>query len=154
MAGALAILERLGGEELEAEVDGDGGGGLVEAWASRHRDGRVSVAIWNGTLDQSKTDGDPLLDRVIRITVRALPRGRATVRHFRVDATHSNVSATWAEIGGGDWPNDAAWDRLRAADRLTELEDPAAVAVGPDGRVSIEFELPMPAISLVEVSVQ
>ena len=74
------------------------------------------------------------------------------VRHYRVDATHSNVSATWAELGGGDWPDTAGWRRLRAADRLEELEAERSVSVGPDGRVALEFELPMPAISLVELA--
>ena len=33
------------------ELDGDGAGGLVEAWGSRELgDGRVAVALWNVTL--------------------------------------------------------------------------------------------------------
>lgn len=148
---ALAILERLGGQELAAEVEGDGAGGLIEAWVSRHRPGRLSIAIWNGTLDQSKTGGDPRLARDVRLAVRGLPAGRANVRHFRVDATHSNVSATWADLGSGDWPNKAGWLRLREADRLEELEMPRSVAIRRGGHLELEFELPMPGISLVEV---
>jgi xylan 1,4-beta-xylosidase len=148
---ALAILERLGGEELEAGVEGDGGGGLVEAWASRHWEGRVSIAIWNGTLDQSKTDGDSALDRVVRLSISGLPRGRVAVRHFRVDASHSNVAATWAELGGSDWPDSAGWRALREADRLAELEPERVTKVAADGRLALDIELPMPAISLVEL---
>ena len=55
---ALAILELLGDEELASVVEGDGGGSLVEAWASRDGDGRIAIAAWSGTLDQSKAEGD------------------------------------------------------------------------------------------------
>ncbi len=149
---ALAVLERLGEDELGVELEGDGAGGLVEAWPSLHSDGRISIAIWNGTLDQSKTEGDQRLGRSIRLTLDRLPSGRCSVRHFRVDATHSNVSATWAGLGGGEWPDEAGWRKLRDADRLDELEPPQWFVVGPGGRISLEFELPMPAISLLEVS--
>jgi xylan 1,4-beta-xylosidase len=148
---ALRVLELLGDEELACELDGDGAGGLVEAWASRHPDGRISIVIWNGTLDQSKTDGDARLDRDIRLDVSGLPNGRLTARHFRVDAVHSNVSATWAHLGGGDWPDASGWQALRQADRLEELDPPRSEVVR-EGRVAVEFELPMPSISLVELT--
>ena len=148
---AIAMLERLGEDELACDIRGDGGGSLVEAWASRHEDGRVTIAIWNGTLDQSKTDGDPALGRDIRLDIAGLAEGRASVSHLRVDLTHSNISATWAQQGGGDWPDAAGWEALRQADRLEPLEPPRSVVVR-GGRVALEFELPMPSISLVEVT--
>jgi xylan 1,4-beta-xylosidase len=148
---ALRILERLGDAELTCELEGDGAGGLVEAWASRHEDGRITIAIWNGTLDQSKTAGDTRLDREIRLEVVGLAPGRVTVDHLRVDADHSNVSATWADLGGGDWPTATGWEALRRADRLEELE-PRRSEVVRDRRLRLDFELPMPAISLVEVA--
>jgi xylan 1,4-beta-xylosidase len=148
---ALRMLERLGERELGCDLDGDGAGSLVEAWASRARDGRIAVVIWNGTLDQTKTDGDPRLARDIRLELSGLPGGRVTVDHFRVDATHSNVSATWADLGGGDWPDETGWEALRRADRLAELE-PRRSEVIHGGQLALEFELPMPSISLIEVT--
>jgi len=50
---AIWILEQLGTRELACQLEGDGAGSLVEAWASRDDD-RVVVAVWNGTLDQGK----------------------------------------------------------------------------------------------------
>ncbi len=147
---ALAILERLGEDELACELDGDGAEGLVEAWASRHADGAVSIAAWNGTLDQSKWRGEPLLARTVRLRVDGLDGRRRTVRHRRVDAGHSNVSATWERLGGGDWPDEAGWRALRAADTLEELEPSRSVEVD-HGRLELEFELPMPAVSLIEI---
>jgi xylan 1,4-beta-xylosidase len=148
---ALAILERLGDEELPVSCEGDGAGSLVEAWASRQGDGRVGIAVWNGTLDQSKTDGDPLLDRAVRLTIDGLAAGRAEVRHWRVDADHSNVSQTWERLGGGDWPTEDQWRELRRMDRLEELEPVREVGLDR-GRLVLEFALPMPAVSLVELT--
>ena len=148
---AIAMLERLGHEELEADVDGDGAGGLVEAWASRRSDGTVAIALWNGTLDQTKAGGDSRLDRTVRLRIGGLDGGSYAVRHQRVDATHSNVSATWERAGGGDWPDEAGWRVLHEADRLEELEAERVVRVAGDGSLTLEFELPMPAVSLVEV---
>ena len=82
---AIAMLERLGQDELTTELVGDGAGSLVEAWASRDPDGRVAIAAWNGTLDQSKAAGDPALDRRVTLVGRgahvgdvraAAPQGR------------------------------------------------------------------------------
>jgi xylan 1,4-beta-xylosidase len=155
---AIALLERLGEHELASEVTGDGGGSLVEAWASRDaevEDGvggdRVAVAIWNGTLDQSKTAGDDALGRRVTLEIRGLAPGQYTAEHHRVDHGHSNIARVWDAISGGDWPTPEVWERLRAADRLDALGPDEDVAVGSDGVVRLAFDLPMPAISFVEL---
>ncbi len=147
---AIAMLERLGDDELACELDGDGAGSLVEAWASRDPDGRVAIAAWNGTLDPSKGTGVRALGRSITLEVAGLRAGMYELRHYRVDARHSNIAATWVRLGRPDWPDDAGWARLRAADRLELLGRPRRV--GPaGGRLELQFELPMPAVSLVEL---
>jgi xylan 1,4-beta-xylosidase len=79
---------------------------------------------------------------------RGLPAGSVIVHHHRVDATHSNIAAQWS---GGEWPDDAGWGRLHASDHLDQLEPERTVAVGPDGALTLEFALPMPSVSLIEV---
>jgi xylan 1,4-beta-xylosidase len=145
---AIRILELLGQRELATTVDGDGAGGLVEVWATRDQDGRVAIALWNGTIDQSKAGGDALLDRTVRLSVGGLEPGSIRVRHRRVDASHSNIAAHW---DGGNWPDDAAWRRLRAADRLEDLEPERVVHPSADGTLELEFELPMPSVSFIEL---
>jgi xylan 1,4-beta-xylosidase len=147
---ALAILERLGEQELACEIEGDGAGGLVEAWAARDGDGRLAIALWNGTLDQSKANGDARLDRVVRMRIDGLV-GRHGLRHWRVDASHSNIASVWARLGGGDWPDDRGWAALRRADRLEELEPSRTVEARAGGPLEVEIELPMPAVSLIEI---
>jgi xylan 1,4-beta-xylosidase len=145
---AIRILELLGERELQLTMEGDGAGGLVEAWASKDPDGRVAIALWNGTIDQSKAGGDALLDRDVALTIGGLDPGPVGIRHRRVDANHSNIAAHW---DGGDWPDASAWKRLRAADRLDELEPERPVSIGADGRLRLDFNLPMPSVSLIEL---
>jgi xylan 1,4-beta-xylosidase len=145
---AIRMLELLGERQLGMTMQGDGAGGLVEAWASKDPDGRVAIALWNGTIDQTKRGGDALLDRDVALVIDGLDPGSFRIRHRRVDAHHSNIAAHW---DGGDWPDESAWKRLRAADRLEELEPDRNVSVGPDGRLSLDFNLPMPSVSLIEL---
>ena len=147
----VALLERLGETELPARLEGDGAGSLIEAWASRARDGRIAVALWNGTLDQTKWDGDPALARDVTLELEGLAPGTWTVRHHRVDEDHSNVRRAWEALGGGDWPDEAGWTTLRDADRLDTLDPDRTAQVPDDGRLRLDFAMPMPSMSLVEL---
>lgn len=147
---ALKMLDRLGADQLAIVEHGDGAGSLVESWAGRDDDGRVAVALWNGTLDQSKVDGPPELGRVVRLRVSGLS-GEYQLRHYRVDHQHSNITATWRAIGGdAAWPDEQQWQRLHDANRLETLHSEQSVSA-EGGVVEREFTLPMPSISLVEL---
>jgi xylan 1,4-beta-xylosidase len=145
---AIRVLELLGSRELRATIRGDGAGGIVEAWATKDETGRVAIALWNGTIDQGKADGDPLLDRTVRLRVDGLRQYPVRLRHRRVDAGHSNIAA---HASGSAWPDEAEWTRLRAADHLDELEPERVLPVDRHGSVALEFELPMPSVSLIEL---
>ncbi|MDX3106534.1 GH39 family glycosyl hydrolase [Nonomuraea angiospora] len=144
---ALTLASRLGDEELAATLDGDVAG--VEAWAARHADGRIGVLVWNGTLNHAQADGAPELTRTVSLTVDGLGDGEHTITHHRIDRDHSNVQAAWQAMGGGDWPADEQWDKLRAANTLDELAPPATAA---GSTVTLEFELPMPGVSFIELT--
>jgi xylan 1,4-beta-xylosidase len=148
---ALQLLERLGDHELAIDLDGDGSGGMVEGWAARDDAGRIGIVVWNGTLDQSRAAGHAPLDRRVELTVDGLDAAAYDVHHWRVDAEHSNVAATWRRMGGdADWPDDAQWRALAAIDRLDELAPSRRVE--PVGGTHIDaFDLPMPGISMIEL---
>lgn len=144
---ALSLAERLGDSELAATVDGDVGG--VETWAARDGD-RVGVLVWNGTLDQSRAGGDPLLDRSVTVTVANLPAGAYTVRHHRIDESNTNIRAVWRNLGGDrPWPEGKEWDELHAADVLAEFAPPQLVETTGEP-VTFRFGLPMPGVSYLE----
>ncbi|MEU8246767.1 hypothetical protein [Nonomuraea sp. NPDC048916] len=145
---ALTLAARLGDDELAATVEGDAAG--VEVWAARHGDGRVGVLVWNGTLDQSRAAGAPELARSVTLAIGGLD-GDHTLTHHRLDHDHSDIEAVWRSMGGGDWPAGRQWDELHAANTLDELTPPARVTA-EGGTVTLEFDLPMPAVSFVELT--
>jgi xylan 1,4-beta-xylosidase len=147
----LWMLEQLLPERVAATVDGDGAGDMVQAIGSRAEDGRITVLAWNGTVDVSKAGGDPLLGRSIALTITGLAAERYRLRHRRLDETHSNLVARWAALGAGaDWPDDDQWRTLAAEDRLEELE-PERQLAARGGSLELTFDLPMPAVSLLEL---
>ena len=149
---ALTLAQRLGDTELPVTLSGDGAGGLVEAWAARSGDGTVTVLLWNTTLDHARAAGDPELDRAVTVAVTGLPEAAYRMTHWRVDATHSNIAALWRTIGEGrDWPDEREWAMLRDADKLAEAE-PSRLLKTQAGAAEVAFDLPMPAISCLELA--
>jgi len=149
---ALALLARLGRSRLPVQMSGDGAGGLVEALAARHEDGRIGVLAWNVTLDQSKIGGDPLLDRQVRIRVSVPPGAAYVIRHYRIDAGHSNIVRAWEQMRrGAPWPSDGQWAELRERNTLDELGPPERATAGRDGVLESGFDLPMPGVSCLEL---
>ena len=148
----LWMLEQLLDERLATHVTGDGAGDMVQAIGSRAADGRIAVVAWNGTVDVTKAGGSVLLDRSARMSFAGLDARAYRLRHRRLDADHSNLVARWASIGGdSDWPDEAGWAALREADDLEHLE-PEREVRPDDGALEVAFDLPMPSISLVELT--
>ena len=148
----LWMLEQLRDERIAVDISGDGAGDMVSAIASRGRDSDVAIVVWNGTADVTKSGGEPLLDRDVELTVTGLPSHRYEVRHRRLDELHSNLNRSWAGLAQGrDWPDDSTWHELRRADRLVDLE-PASTVDADGGSVTLSFVLPMPAVSLIELT--
>jgi xylan 1,4-beta-xylosidase len=139
---ALSLLSRLGPVELPVTFEGDGGGSLVEAWASRDRD-RIAVLLWNLTLDQSKADGAPELTRQVTLSFPGVdPSWQATATWLSEDS--GNLVAEAAILKVDDWPTDDQWKQLaeRNTLRTTRLERSTE---------EITLSLRMPSAVLVEL---
>jgi xylan 1,4-beta-xylosidase len=147
---ALRLLAGMGRHRLPVSVTGDGAGGLVQALAARHDDGRVGILAWNVTLDQSRVTGDTRLDRWVRLLVPGT--SSYTVRHYRIDASHSNITAAWERVrdgaDGSAWPDERQWQVLRELNTLEELSPPWRTAAP----LELGFDLPMPGVSYLELS--
>jgi xylan 1,4-beta-xylosidase len=147
---AIYLLQLLGRQRLAVRLEGDGAESLVNSLAGKAPNGDVQVLIWNGTLDQSKIHGDPLLDREINLQIANLATGPYRLEHFRVDETHSNILSAWQSMGSPDWPNPEGWESLRAANRLETIDPPREVR--PRNRaLTVSFKLPMPGASFVQL---
>ena len=148
----LWMLEQLLERRIEVAVSGDGAGDMVQVIGSRDSAGRVTIVAWNGTVDVTKAGGDASLDRSVSMTIGRLPHDAYRLRHRRLDEHRSNLVRRWGDLGGdAAWPSDEQWDELMAGDVLEELEPPRAIAAS-DGRVELAFDLPMPSVSLIELS--
>jgi xylan 1,4-beta-xylosidase len=151
---ALWMLEQLRPHRLAVAAEGDGAGDMVNAVATSDDHGRVSIVVWNATVDVSKAGGDPLLDRDVDLTVDGLPATRYRVRHRRLDEEHSNLNTAWARIARGRaWPDGDEWGKLREQNRLDDLE-PARMVEPQSDTVELCFPLPMPGVSLIELDPQ
>ena len=150
---AIRMLQLLGPQRVATSIRGDGAGSLVEALAATGPDGMLHILVWNGTLNQTKANGETLLGRTVNVRVTGLRPGRYRQEHLRVDTDHSNVTANWASVGSPDWPDPQAWATLRDHDRLEQLVEPTTVDVA-GAEMSLEFHLPMPGISLLRLSRQ
>jgi xylan 1,4-beta-xylosidase len=145
---AVHLAAHMGDQVLAAELDGDGAGALVQAWASRHANGMIDVLVWNGTINAALARGDTRLDRRVQLTITGLHAGPYQARLARVDERHSNVVAHCPP--GVIWPDDALWRRLRQSDGLHTERLPD---VTPDGgSAEVSFDLPMPGIARIRLS--
>ncbi len=53
--------------------------------------------------------------------------------------------------GGDDWPSETQWAELARLDTLEDLEPERAVSLD-SGSLELSFDLPMPSVSLIELS--
>jgi xylan 1,4-beta-xylosidase len=118
----------------------------VDVLATRDNRG-VSIMIWNYHDDDI---AGPAV--AIALTVQDLPASaqRILMTHYRIDENHSNAYSMWKNAGS---PQDPAPDQVRqleAAGQLQLLDSPNWLS-NRSGTVSINFDLPSQAISLVRL---
>ena len=150
---AYFLLHQLGRERLEVTGSGDGFGGLVKVLASRSADGSVEVLLSNATQQHSKAGGSDPLGRHVSLTIRGLTPGVSyRLEHDRIDNDHSNVYGAWQAMGSPRWPDAAQIAALHQKDSLQTLTAPGADTANSAGEVTLDFDLPMPAVSMVRVT--
>ena len=116
----------------------------VDAFAVRG-EREVSVLAWNYHDDDLAAAGER-----VRLDVSGVPVGRALLRHYRIDETHSNSWTAWKKMGSPQRPSAEQYQVLEAAGQLELLESPRWVSTGK-GRVAVEFDLPRQGVSLVQL---
>jgi xylan 1,4-beta-xylosidase len=146
------MLHQMGTRRVALEGTGDGFGALIHGLATTSPDGAVRVLLANVTYQQLKASGDALLERNISLTFTGLePRRRFRLHHYRVDNQHSNVYSAWQGMGKPDWPDAVQMAELRRRDVLETAEPDREVFSDSNGQLAVDFKLPMPALSMIEL---
>ncbi|SDS94474.1 GH39 family glycosyl hydrolase [Microlunatus soli] len=132
-------------DDLDPEA-GRSMGEEVDALASRAEDGTLAILVWRHTDDQYRTSTD---EATVRLTVRNAPVGTLGLTHYRIDAEHSNAHTRWKELGSPQDPTPEQLTKITARQGLEELEETTTVQADPDGTITIDVSLPLPAASLL-----
>jgi xylan 1,4-beta-xylosidase len=150
---AYYLLHQLGTEKVALDGTGDGFGSLITGWATRNGDGSVRVLLSNYTSNQRQAEGNALLTRHVRLSIVGLAPGRKfRLTHDRIDNDHSNVYKAWLGMGKPDWPDSSQLAVLHQHDGLETLGPDVEVTANAQGEADTEFDLLMPAVSMVVVT--
>lgn len=105
----------------------------------------LSAFVWH--YHDNNTD---FPDADISLGIKGLPpSSEVKSTHYRVDDNHSNSYTKWLAMGSPQTPNDQQFKELVQSGKLTTLGSPHTLQVGQDGKLFIEFSLPIRALSLI-----
>ena len=143
---AIEVDDPAAQETEQVVSDGVRGNPDIRAMATRSDHG-IAILVWN-----YHDDDMPVQPASIALTVDALPTSaqHALLQHFRIDSDHSNAFAVWKAMGAPQSPTPGQREQLEAAGQLQQLASPKWVDV-QDGKLTINFEIPREALSLVKL---
>jgi xylan 1,4-beta-xylosidase len=108
---------------------------------------RVTVLIWHQA-DEWWLAGDG----EVSVRLANLPfRGDAVLSHYRIDDDHSNSYAEWVRQGSPQDPSPAQIAHIKSRQGLDMLKPPQVLSTTRDGSLDIVFNLPLQAVSLLEI---
>ena len=144
------MLAKMGGTRVSATSDADVGAEMIRksgvrvkpdvaAIASRG-DRQMSVLVWHYHDDDQSGP-----DAAVKLSLAGLPAdvSKLTLRHYRIDAMHSNAFTAWKAMGSPQSPTAEQCSELEKAGKLHELEPPREVGN------EIAFTVPRQAVSLL-----
>ena len=126
------------GEDSGAEIDG---------WATLTGTKSMEVLLYchEDTWERDSTYH-------IELAAENLPfEGPYKVTHYRIDKNHSNAYAEWVHQGRPDYPVGDQYAAIKARDGL-ELLCPVEVVAPLDGKLKLEFDMPVKSLSLIVVT--
>jgi xylan 1,4-beta-xylosidase len=104
---------------------------------------RLSIMVWHYHDDDVAGP-----DAAVAIELAGLRGVSADLRHYRIDADHSNAFVQWKVMGSPIAPNDAQYAVLRKAGELALLDAPTKVDI-LSGVATLRFSLPRQGVSLL-----
>jgi xylan 1,4-beta-xylosidase len=130
------MLGQMQGDRIPVTTSAPG----VDAVAVRSSNG-ISILVWN------YADADlPAPDAEVQLTV---PAAHYLLRHYRIDATHSNAFTAWKQMGSPQHPTPAQQAAVESAGQLQLLESPRWINAG-----DLRFTLPRQSVSLIQLDTE
>jgi xylan 1,4-beta-xylosidase len=125
---------------------GTGEGAEINGWATISGEKSLSALIYCHE-DSWATDGL----YPVEFTAENLPfNGPYKITHYRIDKDHSNAYAEWVRQGRPNWPVAGQYEAIKARSEL-ELLEPVKTVVPLDGKLKLEFTLPVKSVSFVVI---
>jgi L-iduronidase len=143
----MALLALLGDRRLAVGGAGDArdDAGVI----ATQRDGaQVAVLVYNSR-DRIMSSGTT----AVHVVLEHLPFKEAMLAHYRIDERHGDPFTVWEAAGAPDFPSAAVFQQMRNRQELELLEEPRVVQ-SDDGKIELRFDLPLPAVSLIVLSVK
>ncbi len=119
----------------------------VDAIATKS-DRTLSVLVWN--YQDNDVEG-PAARVQLNTTGLPLDVARVSMKHYRIDGTHSNAYTAWKLAGSPQSPTPEQKAALEEAGQLQMLGSPEWVTV-TKGAVKTSFDLPLQGLSLIQFS--
>lgn len=140
---AYELLAKLGSERVQ--VFGPGLESEVRGFATRRGLTSAQVLIYH--FDETDEEGRGRATP-IQVEIAGLETEVFTLRHYRIDREHSNAYRAWERLGR---PLDPTPEQIAAIQAHAQLEllEPPQYVEAPHGQLSLSFELPVNAISLL-----
>lgn len=130
-----------------ADPHGTAEGPEIDGWATQLGDSAIQVLLYC-----HHDDWDLQQDFQVELEITHPPfQGPVHVRHYRIDANHSNAYAEWVRQGSPDWPRDGQYQAIKDRDGL-ELLFPDQQILMRDGKIKLSFPMPTHALSLLLLS--
>jgi xylan 1,4-beta-xylosidase len=128
---------------------------LVDGLATLNEDGsgekKLSVLLWHHC-DDWAADGEQAVN--LQLVDLPFAAGQTlTVKHWRVDGEHSNAYTEWLRLGRPEGPDADQLEKLQTAQQLALLQEPTTSTLDQSGVLTLSFNLPAHAVSLIELTV-
>ena len=152
------LYARMGAQlvQLESELSGspekhgdywnEGGDAEIDGWATLTGEKSIEILLYCHA-DTWEDD----ITHAVELIVENIPfSGPYRVTHYRIDKDHSNACREWLKQGMPEYPAGLQYDAIKATDGL-ELLRPPETLNPVDGKLRLEFDLPVKSVSFIKI---
>jgi xylan 1,4-beta-xylosidase len=131
-----------------ADKNGVGETPDISGFAALSGDHQLTVLVYN-----HHDDWDMQAEHKIVLEIDNLPFASddLTLTHYRIDGSHSNAYAEWLRQNKPMYPAPGQREAIKARDGLELLEPPRKIVLY-DGKIRLDFDLPVHGISLLLIA--